>query len=1083
MKKWNYCSSLVLLLCLSLSMQSQASDTSNTKVFSTESVTQVRDVIVKGKVKDKEGNELPGASILVEGTTVGTVTDINGDYSLRFVPKPNQRLIFSFVGLKTQPVVFNGQKVINITLESGDVSLDDVVVIGYGSKNRKSLTSSIASVNKEQVEKLAATSASVDNLLGGTIKGVLSTQSSGEPGATIKINVRGITTPYPNTTSLNPNNVPLYVIDGVPAFVESNALNPLLSLSPNDIESIDVLKDAAATAIYGSRGANGVIIVKTKNGRKGEKVSVDAGYTFSIGNAIKEHNPLNTSEFKGLQNEILKNTADYIMQNGGMMDETTYTMMSALGIINADYDDLNGVYTLHSYDGLNGEAFGHENTNWVKEIKNKNAMTHQYNVSVRGGSEKSNYSFSLNALNQEGLFINDKLDRYGARLAVDTEITKRVKVGGALNYSFTKRDCGSIQEGWGMGIDTWRVRPDVGVYDENGDFKRYDASPSWGMPVDAANPVAMRNLKSNYDSHQFTGNAYIDVDVIKGLKLHADINVATYSFDNSYFTPSSAQDIYYWTESPAMIMEYDNRSTYTSINFRADYNLNIKKHNLAIMAGYGSDRSFNSGRDLSAMDFANENILNNIGSANTFYPIGDSHLKSGLNSVYSRMSYDYDSRYLVELSLRADASSKFGPDNRWGVFPAVSLGWRVNNESFLKDFEKLNDLKLRMSFGKTGSTNVADFSYLQYFGKGDSYGGESAVVLNSTLPNQRIQWEMTTEYNMGIDFSLFSNRLYGSLDLYHRYTDGSLAPSPYMLESGMTYFTANLIDMTNRGVEFEIGGDIIRNKDFVWSSSFNISANRNKVKKLNGASINTYLQDAFVEGMPAGTVKGYKVAKIIQDQSEIDQLNEKARALGRSYYQDADTGVGDYLLSDMDGSGYISNEDRTVIVNPEPNFFGGWTNSLTYKGISLSFLMQFTKGGEALYNAISSDLYASLGQSITRETYENTWTSERVDAKYPRLVANRSNTYGLKANDRQVFKTSYLRMKNITLSYNIPSNALNKIHLQNASVFATITNLFTISKWPGLDPELVGNSVTTMGENSDPYPMSRTFSLGVKFQF
>lgn len=1082
MRKWNYCSSLVLLLCLSFSIELEAADISDAKNLSVESVTQARDVVLKGKVTDKEGNELPGASILVDGTTVGTVTDINGEYSLRFVPKPNQKLIFSFVGLRTQAIPYANQKTLNVVLEAGDVSLDDVVVIGYGSKNRKSLTSSISSVDKKDVERLAATTNSVDNLLGGTVKGVLSTQSSGEPGATIKINVRGITTPYPNSTSFNDNNVPLYVIDGVPAFVESNALNPLLNLSPNDIESIDVLKDASATAIYGSRGANGVIIVKTKNGRKGEKVSVDAGYTFSMGNAIKEHNPLNTSEFKSLQNEILQNTADYIMQNGGTMDERTYAMMSSLGLVNADSND-KGKYTLNSYDGLNDDAFGSQNTNWVKEIKNKNAMTHQYNVSVRGGSEKSNYSFSLNALNQEGLYINDKLDRYGARLAVDTEITKRVKVGGALNYSFSKRDCGSIQDGFGMGIDTWRVRPDASVYDENGDFKRYDASPANGYPVDAANPVAMRNLKSNYDSHQFTGNAYIDVDVVKGLKLHADINVATYSFDNSYFTPSSAQDIYYWTEYPANIMEYSSRSTYTSINFRADYNLNIKKHNLVIMAGYGSDRSFNSGKSLMAMDFANENILNNIGSANTFYPISDSHLKSGLNSVYSRISYDYDTRYLLELSLRADASSKFGPDNRWGVFPAVSLGWRINNESFLKDFDKLDDLKLRMSFGKTGSTNVADFSYLQYFGKGDSYGGQSSVVLNTTLPNQRIQWEMTTEYNLGLDFSLFNHRLFGSIDLYHRYTDGSLAPSPYMLESGMEYFTSNLIDMTNRGIEFEIGGDIIRNKNFVWTSSFNIAANRNKVKRLNGASISTYMQDAFVEGMPAGTIKGYKVVKIIQNQSEIDELNERAKSLGRSYYQDIDTGVGDYLYYDTDGSGYISNEDRTVIVNPEPNFFGGWNNTLTYKGISLSFLMQFTQGGEALYNAVSSDLYGSLGQSITRETFENTWTPERTNAEYPRLVASRSNGYWINANDKSVFKTSYLRMKNVTLSYNIPTNVLSKIHLQNASVFATVTNLFTISKWPGLDPELVGSSVTSMGENNDPYPMSRTFSLGVKFQF
>lgn len=1091
MRKWNYCSSLVLLLCLSFSMESQASDTSNTKVFSTDVVTQARDVIIKGKVKDKEGNELPGASILVEGTTVGTVTDIDGNYSLRFVPKPEQRLIFSFVGLATKAIPYTNQKVLDVILEPGDVALDDVVVIGYGSKNRKSLTSSIASMDKEQVEKLAATTTSVDNLLGGTIKGVLSTQASGEPGKTVNINVRGITSPYPNTTSFNASNVPLYVIDGVPAFVESNALNPLLNLSPNDIESIDVLKDASATAIYGSRGANGVIIVKTKNGRKGEKVSVDASYTFSVGNAIKEYDPLNTSEFKSLQKTIVENTADYLLQNmdmtGGVIDGSLYTMLSSFANLDVTPLDEDGyIYLFNSYLGMKDNAFGKYNTNWIKEIKNKNATTHQYNVAVRGGSDKSNYSFSFNALNQEGLFINDKLDRYGARLAMDTEITHRVRVGATLNYSFSKRDCGSVEEGLGLGIEAYRVRPDSPIYDANGDYQRYDATGSWGMSVDAANPVALRNLKSNYDSHQFIGNSYIDIDVVKGLKLHADINVATYLFENNYFIPSTALDIYEGEASPAMFTEYNTRSTYTSLNFRADYNLNVKKHNFAAMLGYGSDRTFNDSKTIMAMDFANEDILNNIGSANTFYPISDGHIRGGLNSVYSRLSYDYDARYLTELSLRADASSKFGPDNRWGVFPAVSVGWRLKNEAFLKEVHPISDLKLRFSWGKTGSTNVADFSYLQYFSKNTSYGGNPAVSLDNTLPNQRIQWEMTTEYNLGLDFAFFHNRLYGTLDIYHRYTDGALAASPHIMESGLGYFSANLIDMTNRGVEFQIGGDIIQTKDFVWSSSFNISANRNKVKRLNGASLNSSQQDALVEGQPVGVSKGYRVVGIIQNQNVIDELNAAASAkygAGVSY-QDDDTGVGDYLYEDVNGDGRITQDDRVVIVNPQADFFGGWTNTFTYKGISLSFLMQFTKGGQAIYSALGTDLYAALGQSTTRETFGNTWTPENTNAEYPRLVAGRySSVYYNKLNDRKVFDTSYLRMKNITLSYAFPATVLKSLHLQNASVFASITNLFTISKWPGLDPELVGSGLFDMSRNEDPYPLSRTFSLGVKFQF
>lgn len=1088
MRKWKSCNLMVGLVCFAVPMNVGAETTTGTKENSVINVQQQsKEVVLEGVVTDKEGNGLPGVSIVVEKTGSGTITDINGHYSLSFAGERGQKIIYSFVGMKSHTYVYNGATSHNVVLESDDIALDDVVVIGYGSKNKKSLTSSIASMDKKQVERLAPTSTSIDNLLGGTIKGVLSTQSSGEPGSTININVRGITSPYPNMSSMNSSNVPLYVIDGVPSFVESNALNPLLTLSPNDIESIDVLKDASATAIYGSRGANGVIIIKTKNGRKGEKVSVDAGYTFSVGNAIKEYDPLNTNEFKNLQDIILKGTAGYLLQNDRYMDLSLYDMMASLGNINADPFIIPGYgiisYTFNSYDGLRNDAFGNYDTDWVKAIRNKNAQTHQYNVAVRGCSERTNYSFSFNALSQEGLYINDKLKRYGARLAVDTEITRRVKVGGTMNYSFSKRDCGSVQEGYGMGIDPWRVRPDVPVYDENSDFQRYDALPAWGYDVQAANPVAQRNLKSNFDSHQFIGNAYMDIDVIKGLKLHADINVATYLFENSYFTPSFAQDVYMGVESPAMIMEYDTRSTYTSVNFRADYNFTKEKHNFAAMAGYGSDRSFNDSKSLIAMDFANENILNNIGSANTYYPVDDSYLRGGLNSVYSRVSYDYATRYLAEVSLRADASSKFGPDNRWGVFPALSLGWRAKNESFLKDVDAVSDLKVRMSWGKTGSTNVADFSYMQYFTKNGSYGGLPAVSLDNTLPNKRIQWEMTTEYNFGLDFAFFNNRLYGSFDVYHRYTDGALAASPHVMESGLTYFTANLIDMTNRGVEFEIGGDIIKTRDFTWSSSLNMSANRNKVKKLNGANLNSSMQDVIIEGEPVGVTKGYRVEGIVQSQAQIDALNEQAVQNGYPYYQDADTGVGDYLLADLDGNGHISVDDRNVIASPQADFFGGWTNTLVYKDFSLSFLMQFTKGGQAVYSALAQDLYATLGQSITRETYGNTWTEETPNAKYPRLVAGRYNSFGTRLNDRHVFDTSYLRMKNVTLSYTLPARVLQMMHLQNASVFASVTNLFTISSWPGLDPELVGTGIYGMSSNDDPYPLSRTFSLGLKFQF
>lgn len=315
--------------------------------------------------------------------------------------------------------------------------------------------------------------------------------------------------------------------------------------------------------------------------------------------------------------------------------------------------------------------------------------------------------------------------------------------------------------------------------------------------------------------------------------------------------------------------------------------------------------------------------------------------------------------------------------------------------------------------------------------------------------------------------------------MYHRYTDGALAPAPHILESGFKDFYDNIIDMSNKGVEVNIGGYIISNKDFYWNTNFNIAANRNKIENLNGANINSYMQDAYIEGMPAGTLKGYIVEGICQDQNELDVLDA---ASPTGVYQ-TNTRVGDYIMKDVDGNGRIDINDRVVIANPEPKCFGGWMNTLSYKDWSLSFLFQYQLGGEALYSNLQTDMGGFLGQSVLREVYENTWTPENRDARYPQLVYMSSNIYNLSSSDRYVFKTSYLRMKNITLSYNLPQTMMNKWGVKNASVFATMTNLFTITNWPGLDPESIGSIVTQMSSSSDPYPMSRTFSVGVKVQF
>lgn len=1043
-----------------------------------ENVQEKGHTFVKGRVIDSEGNPLVGVTVQIEGTSYGVITDADGNYILEFPSMAHPKIVFSCIGYKSKSIEFRGVKEQNMMLELDHVALDDLVVIGYGSKSRRNVTTAISTVSQEQISKLAATTPTLDGLLQGTVKGVLATTANGEPGSSLKLNIRGITSPYPKSGKGN-NNQPLYVIDGVPTFMEDTGINPLINISPNEIESIDVLKDAAATAIYGSRGANGVVIVKTKNGKRNEKTKVDFGYTFSFSNPIKNYKPLNISEYKNVQDEILRNTVD------GMNDGSSMVGMYGFDYILNQYGNvsLNEETGLYTYNGLNESLYGKDNVNWADEVINKNAPTHQYNVAVRGGSNKTNYSFSFNGMNQEGLLLNDRMERYGARLSIDSEINKYITVGGVLDYTYSSRKSGSNDPALGYDNDGWMTRPDLAVRDADGNFQRVDKFGLYTDTYNDANAVAKLQRKTKYENDQFSGNAYIDIKPVKGLTLHADANISRFIFSNSYFSPKITLPEQLGMEPTSTLAESNYRNTNTSINFRADYKFTLTEaHRFDVMAGYSADRYWSKEHDQAYSGFPNDDVLNNASSATTVNKPTETYSKSGLNSIYGRLSYDFLSRYLLDFSLRSDESSKFGPGNKRGTFPAVSLAWRINQEPFLESVRDIDDLKFRLSWGKTGSTNVSDFSYIQYF-NGNQYGGQSGLTLASTYPNKDIKWEMTTEYNAGVDFTLFNGRLTGSFDIYHRKTDGALAPAPIALEFGIGTYYSNILDLTNNGFEFSIGGDVVRTKDFTYNTMLSISSNRNKITKFNGSTLDMMHQDLYMEGHAMGTVKGYKVAGIYQSQDQISKLNEQAMAKGYGFYQNG-AAVGDYMFADTNGDGYISEADRTAIANPEPKVFGGWSNTLSYKNFTLSMLFQYQLGGDAYYSTMHESASGALGMSILREMYGNTWTPDRTDAKYAKLMWMPSADTNTQANDRYVYSNSYFRLRNITLSYTFEPAWLERLHVSGASVFFTATNLFTITDWPGLDPDMAAtNAFTKTTETKDVYPMSRSFSFGLKLQF
>ena len=1041
-------------------------------------------VVITGSVSDEYGQPLTGAVVIEEGVN-GTVTDGYGNFSIE-VEDTSVPLHFSYLGYQSQEIIPGSRTRLDVIMLPDKNYLDDVVVIGYGTRDRRSITTSIASVKQDEIEVLAPVATSVQDLLGGAAKGVLVTQNSGEPGAVSNINIRGITSPYPNFNTGIANNAPLYVIDGVAQFVDdTQAINPLQSLSPNEIESIDILKDASATAIYGSRGANGVIIVNTKKGRQGDRMSVEFGYSVSIANPVKTYDPLNNEEYLNVQAEALQGSAAAAQEtlNGynTLMIPYYASILVPYGLDEMTYE----------YTGLNKSMFGTASTDWDKLVRNRNAMSHTYYLAVRGGTQKSDYSVSFNGINQEGLYLQDNMQTYNGRISVNTQIVPAIKVGALMNYSYSRRDNSRMDELYGP-TRNYKFAPDIEPYDESGEPTRIDVSvPYMTQGATVASPIGQLAIKNSDEATQVSFSAYTDIRLMQRqyheLKLHADISANIFTSDNSAFEPSSSQVSYPGLPIPTMLTVSDGKTVNTSINFRLDYDFERDSHSLNAILGYSSDRNSSSNNSASYSGFPDDKVLTQPSAAQSYVAGSNSIYKGGLNSVFARASYNYSGRYFADLSLRADQSSKFGPNNRWAVLPAASAGWMISGESFMENAYWVNLLKLRLGWGRSGSTNVPDFSYIQYYeintGEGGNiYGDHSAVVLRNLLPNPNLRWEITDEWNIGLDFSLLNDRFYGSVDAYYRYTDGALAPAPHMLESGMSLYYDNVIDVSNRGVEISLGGDIVRTRDFSLSSTVNLSLNRNRVESLNSAQLDDSYQDLIVVGQPTGVVKGYVVDHIAQDISEVQELDAKAQAAGYAYYQGGQLGVGDYIMKDTNDDGRITSDDRVVIASPEPKFFGGWNTRFRWKNLTLSVLFQYSVGSQAVYSAVANDIASPFQESISREVYGNTWTPERTDARYPRLGALLYN-YNSMVNDRFVFDASYFRLKNLTLGYALPEKWAAAIHSTGLSVFFTATNLFTVTRWPGIDPETIGSMVVDMGINDDPYPLARSFTFGVNLKF
>lgn len=657
-------------------------------------------------------------------------------------------------------------------------------------------------------------------------------------------------------------------------------------------------------------------------------------------------------------------------------------------------------------------------------------------------------------------------------------------MGASANLSHTESNSGEgdLDGQYTVNTSIARARPDLKPYDE---FGRLMGQPDYAYPFMTLEPNPLMRLqnKTNSKTYNFIGQGYVEVEPIKKLKIKADVNAAVFNNKNRSFTPKIAQTNLVIAPSESFLSTSDGIVSNITTNLTANYDFRLSDHHFNVLVGAAWDRTNFDNTSGFYSGFPDDEILINATSAELALGNTENRSEVGLNSYFSRVTYNYRNRYNATFNFRSDASSKFGPGNKRAYFPSLSASWNISNEDFLSKSETVNNLKFRVSLGSVGSTNVGDFLYEQFLGTSsvDIYNGASAVIPSNNFPNPNIGWETTKEINLGLDFAFFDSRLTGSIDAYTRKTTDALVLTPIPLELGPRSYYSNFIDVSNKGLEVSLGGELLRTEDFTWNMSVNWALNRNKLDKLRGAAIGDFLLDNFIEGQPVGTIKGYKGAGIFQTQQEVNAANAGSPS---GAYDQISTGVGDFNFVDVNGDGEISVEDRTIIGDVQPDYFGGISTAFTYKSFGLSALFQYSVGAETIWGPVSQQTYNLLGSNKYSEYALNTWTPENPNARYARALYL-DPSQSSRASDSYLFDTSYLRLKSLQLTYNLDPQLLENMGIASARLLLTASNLATWTSWPGIDPETLSENATLTGQVSaeDPYPIAKSFSLGVQVQF
>jgi len=1022
---------------------------------------------ITGVVKDTYGTII-GANILIKGTSRGTVTDANGNFSLENVTD-NTVLIVTYIGYKPQEVAIGNQTNIIINLQEDSEAIDEVVVIGYGVVKKKDLTGSVSQLSSGTLKDLKVSHPT--QAMAGQMAGVQVQQVAGSPGDAATIRVRG-------AGSISASSSPLYVVDGYP-LGEQN----LNSVNPNDIESIEVLKDASAAAIYGSRAANGVVLVTTKSGKSG-KVSVNLDLYYGFQNVTKKMDMMNAQEFAMISKEAFN--TNYIDRVPGASASDPLEMRPSGNRYRypAIFDDAAAM-----------AAMG-KGTDWQDEIF-RTAPIQNYQLSVTGGDEKTKYMFSAGYFNQEGIVIGSDHERFSARAKIDSEFNNWLKVG--INLAPTYINENRMIDGhWASdGVinsalattSVIPVRHEDGTWASQAEY----AVASDGLSA-VPNAVAIaKDIDNSRTNLRFFGNMYAEISLLKNLKLKSTIGTDIMQFRSKYFRPSNVPKNGAVAPLPSSERKgnTENKEVVNWLNENTlSYYTSFGAHEIDAVAGFTVQKNIYNQSKAEGSDFPND-IIRTIKNATV--KSGESSMNEwSLVSYLARVNYRYNNRYYLTASIRADGSSRFGKNNRYGYFPSGSIAWRISQEEFLKDVEWLSDLKVRASAGLTGNNSMLDKDGKQMnygsigtmlnqnyvFGAGP--GNIVSGLAQNSISNHDLTWEKTQQYDVGLEFSILNSRLSFTFDMYKRNTTDLLLEVDIPTITGFSKAWRNIGKVNNKGLEFGINSVNVMSKDFTWNTNLNMSMNRNKVVALgptgdpiqsDGGAGTTHIT---MIGKSLGSFYGYKQIGVYMNQADLDNSPHLA-----------DSHVGDVKFADINGDKKIDADDRTIIGNNEPKVSWGMTNQLSYKNFDLSIVLQGVHGRDVLH--LGKRFYTQLegNQNQMREVL-NRWQSEANpgDGWTPRANALTTGQNNV-VSSRWVEDASFVRINNLTLGYTLPRQLAEKCTMQNARVYVSIQNLATITGYSGFNPETSHKTDSSLAPGTDygMYPLNRTFTLGVNVTF